>query len=67
MFLYLKYISENIVKEISTEVKTFNKNCSGEKITKPKLVLQFNEQNIFQVLNNKVPIPNELKLFIESI
>lgn len=66
MFLYLKYISEKIVKEVYDEIKIHNRNCI-DKITKPKLVIQINEQNIFQVLTNKVQVPENLKSFIKSI
>ncbi len=63
MFLYLKYIGDNIVKEISDEVKTHNKNNS-EKIVRPKVLIQLNEQNIFQTLQNKVKEPTELTSFL---
>ena len=66
MFLYLKYISENILLEISNEVKSHNKK-SSEKIVRPKLLIQFNEQNIFQILFNKVKEPDDLKSFLKAI
>lgn len=68
MFIYLKYISEYIIKEVSQEVKIHNKNASRkDKIVRPKLTLQFNEENIFQILNNKSKIPEKFKSFIQAI
>lgn len=66
MFLYLKYISDYIVLELSEEVKNHNKNNS-EKIVRPKLLVQFNEQNMFQVLFNKVKEPTDLTNFLQAI
>ncbi|SHE43398.1 DUF4435 domain-containing protein [Chryseobacterium takakiae] len=67
MFLYLKYISEEIVLEISKEVKKFNANAPNKKLIRPKLLIQVNESNIFQILNNKVKLPIKLKEFIDTI
>lgn len=66
MFMYLKYISEHIVKEVSKEIKQHNKNTtkSKDKIVRPKLTIQFNEENIFQLLYNKAKIPEKLKEFM---
>lgn len=68
MFIYLKYISEHVVNEISKEVKSYNKKASSkDRITRPKSTIQFNEENIFQVLYNKTLIPQKLKTFIQDI
>lgn len=68
MFIYLKYISDNVVNEISKEVKSHNKKAlAKDRITSPKSTIQFNEENIFQVLNNKTLIPQKLRTFIQTI
>lgn len=68
MFMYIKYISEHIIKEVAKEVTNHNKVATKKnKITKPKLTLQINEENVFQILNNKSKIPEKLKSFIEAI
>ncbi len=69
MFMYLKYISEHVIIEVANEVKTHNRNCLNkkDKVVKPKLTIQINEENIFQVLNNKVQTPNKLKDFIKAL
>lgn len=68
MFMYLKYISENVVNEISKEVKEHNKNArKQDKVIRPKSTIQLNEENIFQVLYNKTKIPEKLKIFIQAI
>jgi hypothetical protein len=68
MFMYLKYISEHLVNEISKEVKAHNKNVGAlDKVVRPKSTIQLKEENIFQVLNNKTKVPESLKTFIEAI
>nr|WP_315035085.1 DUF4435 domain-containing protein [uncultured Chryseobacterium sp.] len=68
MFMYLKYISENIVNEISKEVKLHNKNApKKDKIIRPKITIQLQEENIFQILYNKTKVPEKLKAFIQAI
>ena len=68
MFMYLKYISENVVNEISREVKEHNKSVRGkDKIVRPKSTIQIKEENVFQVLYNKSKVPIKLKSFLETI
>lgn len=68
MFMYLKYITENVVNEFSKEVKEYNKMAQRQdKVVKPKLTIQLQEENIFQVLYNKTIVPEKLKIFIQSI
>lgn len=68
MFMYLKYISENVVNEISREVKEHNKSARGkDKIVRPKSTIQIKEENVFQVLYNKSKVPIKLKSFLETI
>ncbi|QQV01340.1 MULTISPECIES: DUF4435 domain-containing protein [Chryseobacterium] len=68
MFMYLKYISENVVNEISNEVKQHNRNARGkDKIVRPKSTIPLKEENIFQVLYNKTKVPEKLKVFIETL
>lgn len=68
MFMYLKYISENIVSEVSNEVKKHNKNARKcDKVVRPKTTIQLKEENIFQILYNKTKIPEKLKTFIKAI
>ena len=68
MFMYLKYISENVVNEVSREVKEHNKSARGkDKIVRPKSTIQIKEENVFQVLYNKSKVPIKLKSFLETI
>lgn len=68
MFMYLKYISDNVVSEISKEAKEHNKNARRQdKVIRPKSTIQLNEENIFQVLYNKTKVPEKLKIFIQAI
>lgn len=68
MFMYLKYISEKVVNEISKEVKEHNKSARRQdKIVRPKSTIQIKEENIFQVLYNKTKVPEKLKTFIQAI
>jgi len=68
MFMYLKYISENLVNDISNEVKEHNKSApKKEKVVRPKATIQLQEENIFQILYNKTKVPEKLKDFIQAI
>lgn len=68
MFIYLKYITENVVIEISKEAKEHNRNArKQDRVTRPKSTIQLTEENIFQVLYNKVKIPNKFKNFIQAL
>ncbi|WP_276379077.1 DUF4435 domain-containing protein [Flavobacterium sp. H4147] len=66
MFLFIKYIVDQIVPKLSLKVKELNK-VNNEKFSKPKVTIQVREENIFQVLCNKVKEPDSLKNFINTI
>lgn len=68
MFIYLKYITDNVVSEISRKAKEHNRNAiKKDQVTRPKSTIQLNEENIFQVLYNKAKIPEKFKTFIQTI
>ena len=68
MYMYLRYITENIVSEISQEVKIHNKSaCRKDRVVRPKSTIQLNEENIFQVLCNKTKAPDKFRTFIQVI
>ncbi|WP_444666813.1 DUF4435 domain-containing protein [Flavobacterium columnare] len=68
MFMYLKYITENVVNEISKEVKTHNRIApKKDKIVRPKSTIQLTEENIFQVLYNKAKVPEKFITFIQAL
>lgn len=65
MFIYVKFITENIVPALSEKIKDYNR-INPEKIIRPKVTLQIKEENIFQVLSYKVKTPASLLSFISN-
>jgi len=65
MFMFIKYIIEHVVPKLSNKVKEHNKS-NDEKLLRPRVTIQVREENIFQILCNKVREPDTLKTFIDS-
>lgn len=65
MFIYIKHLTDKIVPELSCSARDYNKTTKN-KIIRPKVTLQVKEENIFQILCNKVNEPESLNYFIKS-
>lgn len=65
MFIFIKHITDSIIPKLSKTVKEHNRNHQ-KKLIRPKVTIQVKEENIFQVLCNKVKEPISLKRFIDS-
>jgi len=65
MFMFIKHLVDIHVPKVSSTISAYNRD-STTKITKPKVTIQVREENIFQILCNKVKEPASLTKFIKN-